>query len=177
MGPSALGQHISRLFVLVGHLQQTGLVEHIADQLHTDRQPRWLKPQGTLIAGKPAKLTGIVRRSARYIARGSSLWAPALKAGEGAVGVSSTSTDWNAASKSRRIKVRTWLGFLVVRIDISSGQGIGTDQDPPLDLFTKAFGPTARRHRGQTLRIRSPEPYFTPSYRAKLADASEGAIT
>ena len=49
------------------------------------------------------------------------------------------------------------LGFLVVRIDISSGQGIGTDQDPPLDLFTKAFSPTARRHRGQTLRIRSPE--------------------
>jgi creatinine amidohydrolase/Fe(II)-dependent formamide hydrolase-like protein len=29
--------HGRRLFVLVGHLQQTGLLKHIADQLNTDR--------------------------------------------------------------------------------------------------------------------------------------------
>ena len=42
----ALGQHISRLFVLVGNLQQTCLIEHIADQLHTDGQPRLTKTAG-----------------------------------------------------------------------------------------------------------------------------------
>ena len=71
----------------------------------------WLNPQGTLMAGRPARFTGIVSRSARYIASGSSACAPLRKAVVGAVGVSSTSTDWKAASKSRRIKVRTCCAF------------------------------------------------------------------
>ncbi|OUE08749.1 hypothetical protein CMsap09_07360 [Clavibacter michiganensis] len=58
--------------------------------------------------GTPARFAGIVVRSLRYIASGSSSFSPSLNAVVGADGVTSTSTCWNAASKSRWMSVRTF---------------------------------------------------------------------
>jgi serine/threonine-protein kinase len=65
-------------------------------------------PQGRLMAGTPARLAGSVHTSARYIASGSSTFAPSGQATTGEVGVASTSTFWNASAKSRRMRVRTF---------------------------------------------------------------------
>ena len=48
-------------------------------------------PNGTLMAGWPASGDGMVYTSHRYMASGSSVLAPRVKATVGAVGVSSTS--------------------------------------------------------------------------------------
>ena len=58
--------------------------------------------------GTPARFAGIVATSLRYIASGSSSFSPSLNAVVGAVGVASTSTFANAASKSRCTSVRTF---------------------------------------------------------------------
>jgi hypothetical protein len=64
-------------------------------------------PIGTEIAAFPARLDGIVHRSARYIAMGSSARSPMSNAVVGVGGEMSTSTCPNAASKSLMISVRT----------------------------------------------------------------------
>ena len=68
-------------------------------------------PHGTEIAGTPASGAGIVNTSFRYIAMGSSVFSPILKAGVGAVGDTIASTSAKARSKSRRISVRTRWAF------------------------------------------------------------------
>ena len=65
-------------------------------------------PLGTEMPGTPARLAGMVARSLRYIATGSSSFSPSLNAVVGAVGETSTSAFANAASKSRLINVRTF---------------------------------------------------------------------
>ena len=50
------------------------------------------KPQGTEIAGVPARFAGTVNRSARYICSGSAARSPILKAGTGEVGEAIKST-------------------------------------------------------------------------------------
>jgi hypothetical protein len=52
----------------------------------------FVKPQGTEIAGRPARLVEIVYISLRYIEIGSSLFSPNLKAAVGEVGVKIAST-------------------------------------------------------------------------------------
>src|SRR6266568_6749958 len=64
------------------------------------------RPQGTDSAALPARLDGIVHRSARYIAIGSSARSPMGKAVVGVAGDTRTSAWQNAASKSREISVR-----------------------------------------------------------------------
>jgi len=49
------------------------------------------RPLGTLIAGTPARFAGIVKMSFRYIAIGSSTFAPMRNAVVGDVGETSTS--------------------------------------------------------------------------------------
>ena len=49
------------------------------------------KPQGILIAGRPAKLAGTVNRSDKYIESGSLTKSPFKKAVVGQVGVNKTS--------------------------------------------------------------------------------------
>ena len=53
-------------------------------------------PYGTLIAGWPARLDGMVHTSDMYIANGLSAFSPALKAGVGVVGPITTSHSANA---------------------------------------------------------------------------------
>src|SRR5204862_1018185 len=65
------------------------------------------KPQGTETPGFPERFAGTVKMSFRYIASGSS-FSPCLNATPGVVGPTITSTFSNAASKSRRIRVRTF---------------------------------------------------------------------
>jgi hypothetical protein len=50
-------------------------------------------PNGTVIAGWPAKLDGMVQTSERYMANGSDVLAPKAKAVVGAVGLSNTSKE------------------------------------------------------------------------------------
>ena len=56
----------------------------------------------------PARLDGIVHRSLRYMASGSSTFSPIRNAVVGVDGETSTSTEAKAASKSRAISVRTF---------------------------------------------------------------------
>ncbi len=65
-------------------------------------------PQGSDMAALPARLVGMVHRSARYIAIGSSARSPIGKAVVGVVGETMTSTCSKAFSKSRVISVRTF---------------------------------------------------------------------
>ena len=64
-------------------------------------------PHGMEMAALPARSDGIVHRSARYIAIGSSARSPMGKAVVGVAGETSTSTCPKAASKSLMIRVRT----------------------------------------------------------------------
>src|SRR5699024_3628865 len=64
-------------------------------------------PLGRESAGSPARLTGIVAKSPRYIASGSSTRSPSLNAVVAAVGETSTSTFAKASAKSRCTRVRT----------------------------------------------------------------------
>ena len=66
-----------------------------------------LSPQGMLMAGRPARFTGMVQMSHMYIDSGSAVREPALKATVGVVGEAMRSTPAKAASKSRRTSVRT----------------------------------------------------------------------
>ena len=65
-------------------------------------------PLGIEMPGTPDRLAGIVARSLRYIASGSSSFSPSLNAVVGAVGETSTSARSKAASKSRLTSVRTF---------------------------------------------------------------------
>ena len=65
-------------------------------------------PLGTLIAGMPASDPGMVARSFRYIAIGSSTFSPNANAVTGDAGEISTSAAPNASSKSCLISVRTF---------------------------------------------------------------------
>ena len=60
------------------------------------------------MAGMPARLTGIVQTSDRYIEYGSAIRSPSRKATVGEVGDSRKSTFAKASAKSRRISVRTF---------------------------------------------------------------------
>ena len=73
----------------------------------TGRPSSGARPHGTDSAALPARLDGIVHRSATYIAIGSSARSPMGNAVVGVVGETSTSTCSNAASKSRLMSVRT----------------------------------------------------------------------
>ena len=97
----------------VGYLEQIRLAEHGSHELQADGQaPRTEKPQGTEMPGMPPRLAEMVKISDRYMVRGSSTFSPRRKAGVGATGVAITWQCSNAASKSRRIKARTWEAFL-----------------------------------------------------------------
>ena len=66
------------------------------------------RPAGMDMAGMPARLAGIVAMSLTYMASGSSIFSPNLKAVDGLVGEISTSTCSKAFLKSSMISVRTF---------------------------------------------------------------------
>ena len=72
--------------------------------------PAVLHPHGTEMPGSPARLTGTVEMSCKYICSGFSI-SPMRYAVVGAVGVMITSTFSKARVKSSRISVRTFSAF------------------------------------------------------------------
>ena len=89
-----------------GGVEQCVLGERGRRELQTDRQAI-NGPQGIETAGIPASDIGTVYRSLRYIASGSSVFAPSSNAGPGVVGVTTKSNSEKAALKSSAIRVRT----------------------------------------------------------------------
>ena len=73
----------------------------------TGRPSSGASPIGRLSPGTPARFAGIVVRSFRYIASGSSMRSPIRNAVVGAAGLTSTSAFSKAEAKSRWISVRT----------------------------------------------------------------------
>src|SRR5439155_12754111 len=69
-------------------------------------RPSAVSPAGTEIPGRPARLTGTVKTSLRYMAMGSSMRSPMANAAVGVAGVRMASTDSKARVKSRRIRLR-----------------------------------------------------------------------
>ncbi len=66
-----------------------------------------IRPMGSDIAGRPARLAVTTKMSDRYIATGSASFSPALNAGVGVVGVNSRSTPRsNTLRKSWAIRAR-----------------------------------------------------------------------
>ena len=64
------------------------------------------KPAGMLMPGRPARLTGMVQRSDRYMASGSAVRSPILKATVGEVGEMRKSKRPKARAKSWMMSVR-----------------------------------------------------------------------
>ena len=73
-----------------------------------NREFEQVKPQGKASAQFPARLTGTVKISPRYICNGSSSFSPSLYAGVGDTGVNKASHSLNAAAKSSRISARAF---------------------------------------------------------------------
>ena len=89
-----------------------GLAERGRHDLQPDRKAdppsSAARPDGTDSAAVPARFVGIVARSLRYMASGSSTLSPIGNAVVGVAGETSTSACSNAAAKSREISVRTF---------------------------------------------------------------------
>ncbi len=121
--------------------QQGRFVEGAADQLQAQRQAVGRSsPAGTEMPGRPARLTGTVKTSFRYMAIGSSVFSPMAKAADGVVGVRITSTFLKASVKSRRISAAQPLRLQVIGVVIAGRQHIGADQDAALHLGAEAVG-------------------------------------
>jgi len=73
--------------------------------------PSLLNPAGTDIPHIPAMFVGVVRQSFMYMAKGSSVFAPILKATVGEVGVINASHFAKVSSNSCFINLRTLAAF------------------------------------------------------------------
>ncbi len=98
------------------------------------------RPAGSDIPGSPARFTGMVVTSLRYMASGSSIFSPRRKAVVGAVGDTTTSASRKAAAKSLCDERADLLGRAVVGVVVAGRQGVGPQDDPPLDLRTEPDG-------------------------------------
>ena len=111
-------------------------------------------PKGTLMAGWPARLDGMVHTSLRYMVRGSAGLGAQLERGrrggrrqqnvEVLVGGVEVPDDQGA----------NLLGLAVVGVVVPGGQGVGPEHDAPFDLGPEAGGPGAEVHVGDVARAR-----------------------
>ena len=144
---------MSGLLILMGHLEQFRLLEHIADQLNTDRKPRLVKTAGNTDGRQACQVrwngeeVGQVHRE-RVIGVGP--------IAEG--GCRRRRGQQNIDGLVGRIEIPTnqgadLLGFLVVGVHVAGRQCVSADQDAPLNLAAEGFGPAAGCHDGQTLGV------------------------
>ena len=70
--------------------------------------PEFVNPHGTEIPGRPARFTGIVNMSDKYMVKGSASFSPNLNGGVGITGVIIASHCLNASKKSCFISVLTF---------------------------------------------------------------------
>ncbi len=125
--------------------QQRRLVERTARGAAGRRAGRAARPQGSDSAGRPARFAGTVKMSARYICSGSPVFSPRRKAGVGVVGVAITSQPAKAASKSRRMSVRTFCAREVVGVVVARREREGAEDDAALHLGAEAAVARLRR--------------------------------
>ena len=139
-------EHISSLFVLVSHLQQTRLVEHIADQLHPDRQASSTESTGntdrreTCQVHRNREQVCQIHRQ-RIIGMGTRLERRLRRRG-GQENIHLLKRSIEIASNQRS----NLLGLAVVGVNVTGRKGIGPDQDPPLHFRAKTFCPASGRH-------------------------------
>ena len=96
------------------------------------------RPHGIEIAGIPASDIGTVQKSLRYIASGSSVFAPSSKATPGEVGVA---IDVEARERRREVlgDLRAHaLGLPVVGVVVAARERVGAEHDAALDLGAEA---------------------------------------
>ena len=106
-GPAPFGEQ--QLLERAAHVVESRILPRGSEELDADGQPVFGgEADRQRDAGHAGEVRGIVATSFRYMARGSSSFSPSLNAVVGAVGVASTSTVVNAASKSRCTSVRTF---------------------------------------------------------------------
>ena len=117
-------------------------------------RPPLLMPAGTEMAQVPARFTGMVKMSERYICSGSAVFSPILKAGVGATGVSEQVNLGKRREKILHDQGAHLLGLEVIGVVVARGERIGAEHDAPLHLGAEPFArassctsPAVRRHR------------------------------
>ena len=146
-------------------------------------RPSGVKPQGTLIAGEPARLALTVKMSPRYMCSGSETRSPSGNAGVGVVGIATTSTGLLDHELAELTALRSSWGVAdedhIVRPIVARGRaaldggGVAAGfTDLPAELcitaegaFWSAFGPTVRNGRLDTdlLLTRTIDPLRVPA--------------
>ena len=99
----------------------------------------------------PASDIGTVKKSERYIASGSFVRSPSLKAAVGEVGVARKSNVSKARSKSCRDLRADLLRLPVVGVVVAGGERVGAEHDPALDLCAEAARAGALVHRAEVI--------------------------
>ena len=97
-----------------------------------------LSPHGIEIAGIPASDIGTVQKSFRYIASGSSVFAPSSNAVHGLVGVTMKSKCSKTVAEVLRDLRADLLRGPVIRVVVAARERVGAEHDPPLDLGAEA---------------------------------------
>ena len=103
-------------------------------------------PEGTAVAGTPARFAGVVKMSERYMASGSSTFSPSRKAADGAVGVTSRSALGEGGVELLPHPLQHAARPAVVGLVVAGREGEGAEHDPPLDLGAE---PLARGSRSR----------------------------
>ena len=99
----------------------------------------------------PASDIGTVKKSLRYIASGSAVFAPSSNATPGLVGVTTKSTFWKTDVELACDQRAGSLGAAVVGVVVAARQRVGPDQDAALDLVAEAVVARLRVHRDEVV--------------------------
>ena len=91
-------------------------------------------PNGTLMAGWPARLDGMVHTSDRYMVSGSSTLAPRAKAVVGAVGPEQDVAAGVGGGEALDDPGADPQGLVVIGVHVAGRQHVGAEHDPALDL-------------------------------------------
>ena len=119
--------------------------------------PRSSNPEGTAIAGSPARFAGTVKMSDRYMASGSSTFSPSAKAAVGLVGITSRSTRCEGGRELPPQAAPNAARPPVVGVVVTRREREGAEHDAPLDLGAEALA-RGCRGRGSSRSGRSTAP-------------------
>ncbi len=112
------------------------------------------KPAGMLMPGRAARFTGMVHRSDRYMASGSAVRSPILKATVGEVGEIRKSKRVEGPGEVLDDESAGPLRLSVVGVVVAGGESIGAYHDAPLDLGAEALAAGANVHLVEVLALR-----------------------
>ena len=115
-------------------------VEGFADHLKPERNPSLESPAGTEMPGSPARLSGTVNTSFRYIETGSAVFSPSAKAVHGVDRRKQDVAALESVGEVARDQVAHPLRAQIIGVVISRRQNIGADHDAAEDFAAEAFG-------------------------------------